>query len=291
MLYGAVETGGTKIICGVMGETGEMLDILRFPTDTPEYSVEKIAGFFDNHNICAVGIGSFGPVDVNEASETYGNILDTPKLQWRNYPFLQRLKSKMKIPMVIDTDVNCACIGEAEYGAGKGLDNVIYITVGTGIGVGVVVNGRSLKGMLHPEGGHILLRRNPNDIYEGKCPYHKDCFEGLASGPALAGRVGRPAFELDEDDPVWDIEADYIAQAVSNYILTYSPEKIIIGGGVLEQEHLFPVIRNKVKEYLNGYIRTPQLGNIEDYIVPAKLKGNQGLYGAYFLARTLAQKG
>ncbi len=287
MLYGAVETGGTKIICGVIDESGELLDILRFSTDTPEYSVEKIAGFFENHNICAVGIGSFGPVDINIASDTYGSILDTPKLQWKNYPFLQKLKSKINLPIAIDTDVNCACLGEVKFGAGKGLDNVIYITIGTGIGVGVVINGKTMKGMLHPEGGHILLRRNPMDTYQGKCPYHKDCFEGLASGPAIAERAGRPAFELDCDDELWDIESDYIAQAVSNYVLTYSSEKIIIGGGVMEQSQLFPSVRSKVREYLNGYIRTPQLQNIEEYIVPAKLKGNQGLYGAYCLAKML----
>lgn len=291
MLYGAVETGGTKIICGVIDETGELLDILRFPTDTPEYSVEKIAGFFSNHDICAIGIGSFGPVDINEASKTYGNILDTPKLQWRNYPFVERLKTKLNIPIIIDTDVNCACLGEVKFGAGQGLDNVIYITIGTGIGVGVVLNGKTLKGMLHPEGGHILLRRNSLDTYVGKCPYHKDCFEGLASGPAIAERVGRPAFELEEDDSAWDIEVDYIAQALSNYVLTYSPEKIILGGGVLEQLHLYPLIRNKVKEYLNGYIRTPQISDLDEYIVPAKLKGNQGLYGAYYLAKTIDKKG
>lgn len=291
MLYGAVETGGTKIICGVIDETGELLDILRFPTDTPEYSVEKIAGFFLNHDICAIGIGSFGPVDINETSKTYGNILDTPKLQWRNYPFAERLKTKLNIPIIIDTDVNCACLGEVKFGAGQGLDNVIYITIGTGIGVGVVLNGKTLKGMLHPEGGHILLRRNSLDTYVGKCPYHKDCFEGLASGPAIAERVGRPAFELEEDDSAWDIEVDYIAQALSNYVLTYSPEKIILGGGVLEQLHLYPLIRNKVKEYLNGYIRTPQISDLDEYIVPAKLKGNQGLYGAYYLAKTIDKKG
>ncbi len=287
MLYGAVETGGTKIICGVIDENGELLDILRFSTDTPEYSVEKIAGFFENHNICAVGIGSFGPVDINMGSGTYGNILDTPKLQWKNYPLLEKLRSKINLPIAIDTDVNCACLGEVKFGAGMGLDNVIYITIGTGIGVGVVINGKTMKGMLHPEGGHILLRRNPVDAYQGKCPYHKDCFEGLASGPAIAERAGCPAFELDSNDVLWDIEADYIAQAIANYILTYSPEKIIIGGGVMEQSQLFPVVRSKVKDYLNGYIRTPQLQNIEEYIVPAKLKGNQGLYGAYYLAKML----
>ncbi len=290
MLYGAVETGGTKIICGVIDETGELLDILRFPTDIPEYSVEKIAGFFSNHDICAVGVGSFGPVDVNSASKTYGNILDTPKLQWRNYPLVERLKAKLKLPIIIDTDVNCACLGEVVYGSGKGLSNVIYITIGTGIGVGVVINGNTLKGMLHPEGGHILLRRNMLDTYVGKCPYHKDCFEGLASGPAIAERAGRAAFELEDDDFAWDLEVDYIAQAIANYVLTYSPERIILGGGVLEQEHLYPRIRDKVREYLNGYIRTPQIADLDTYIVPATLKGNQGLYGAYYLAKTLEER-
>ena len=285
MLFGAVETGGTKIICAILDEEGQLLDSLRFPTDNPDKIIVNIAEYFKQRDIASLGIGSFGPVDINTDSPTYGYILDTPKPGWRNYPFLPKLKEKLNIPMVIDTDVNCACLGEMMYGSTKGINTMIYITIGTGIGVGVVVGKTTLKGMLHPEAGHILMRRNPADSYEGKCPYHKDCFEGLASGPAINERCKVPAYEIPADDSVWELEADYIAQAVTNYILAYSPEKVVLGGGVMEQIHLFPMIRERVAKYMNGYITTKQICDIDNYIVPATLNGKQGIFGAYYLAK------
>ena len=285
MLYGAVETGGTKIVCAIFNEAGQLLDSVRFPTVTPDSVVKEIADYYTSSGIVSLGIGSFGPVDLDVTSPTYGYILDTPKADWNHCPFLNKLKERLDIPIAIDTDVNCACLGEMTYGAAQGMKTAIYITIGTGIGVGVGIGGDTLKGMLHPEAGHILIRRNKADTYKGKCPYHADCFEGLAAGPAIGERAGRPAYEIPVGDSAWELEADYIGQAVTNYILSYSPERIVLGGGVMEQLHLFPMIRQKVKEYMNGYIKTAQMDDLDNYIVPSGLNGNQGILGAFCLAK------
>ncbi len=288
MLYGGIETGGTKIICSILDEFGQLLDLLKFSTGLPDDAVKTITDYYMNSGIVSLGIGSFGPVDININSPNYGMILDTPKAGWKQYPFINRISERLKVPVVIDTDVNCACLGEMTYGAAKGVNTAVYITIGTGIGIGVGIGGETLKGMLHPEAGHILIRKNRKDVFEGVCPYHKDCFEGLAAGPAIEKRCGMPAYELPRENDVWKLEADYIAQAVTNYILVYSPEKIILGGGIMEQQHLFPMIREAVRKYMNGYIRTRQMEDLEDYIVPAGLQGRQGIMGAYCLARRTA---
>lgn len=290
MYYGAIEMGGTKIICAVFDENGKDIDIMRFPTAEPEEALEKIKEFYAKWEIAGLGIGSFGPVCIDKTSRDYGKILDTPKLLWRNFPFAERLAEGMKVPMAIDTDVNCACMGELQYGAAKGLHTAIYITIGTGVGVGAVIAGETLKGMLHPEAGHIMIRKAPEDTFAGACPYHGGCFEGMAAGPAIMKRCGRPAYELRPDDAVWELEADYIAQAIMTYILTYSPQKIILGGGVMEQEQLFPLIRKKVVTYLGGYIQTKELKDIAEYIVPAGCAGKQGLLGAFYMAKELSEK-
>lgn len=284
MKLGALEAGGTKMVLAVGNEKGEIFEKKSIPTTTPQETIPEIIAFFQNKNIEALGIGAFGPVDVRENSKTYGRILDTPKLAWKQYDLLNALKEELQVPVKLDTDVNGSCLGEMTFGAAKGLKNVIYITIGTGIGVGVVVEGKLIHGMLHPEAGHILIRKNPRDKYHGKCPYHKTCFEGLAAGPAIEERYGKKAFELADQNEVWELEADYIAQALVNYILTLSPERIILGGGVMHQEQLFPLIRKKTIEYMAGYLNTDQLKNIEDYIVPPSLDDNQGIMGALKLA-------
>lgn len=289
MVYGGIETGGTKIICSILDECGQLLDTLQFPTGLPDDAVKIITAYYKNRGIASLGIGSFGPVDINVNSPNYGMILDTPKAGWHQYPLVKRISENLNVPVAIDTDVNCACLGEMTYGAAKGVNTAVYITVGTGIGIGVGIGGETLKGMLHPEAGHILIRKNRNDAFEGVCPFHKDCFEGLASGPAIAKRCGIPAHEIPDENDVWKLEAEYIAQAVTNYILAYSPEKIILGGGVMKRRYLFPMIRDAVKKYMNGYIRTAQMEDLEHYIVPAKLQENQAIMGAYCLARKAAQ--
>ncbi len=279
MLIGALEAGGTKMICAIGNEDGTILEQVSIPTTTPEETLPKIVAYFKDKGIKALGVAAFGPVDVKPESETYGYILDTPKLAWKHKDLLGILKKELEVPIGLDTDVNGSCLGEMTYGCAKGLDSVIYITIGTGVGVGVSVNGKLLHGMLHPEGGHILLERHPEDPEGGICPYHKNCLEGFASGPSIEKRWGKKAIELVDRPEVWELESYYIAQALTDYIMILSPQKIILGGGVMHQEQLFPLIRSKVKEMVNGYINTKELEDIDNYIVPASLNDDQGIMG------------
>jgi fructokinase len=279
MLIGALEAGGTKMVCAVCEEQGIILEQTRIDTTTPEETIPKIIDFFQDKNIQALGIGAFGPVDVNKNSENYGKILDTPKVAWRHFDLLQALKQELQIPMELDTDVNASCLGEVTYGSAKGLKNVLYLTIGTGIGAGIYINGQLHHGILHPEAGHIPLSRHKEDQYSGKCDYHRTCFEGLASGPAIEERYGLKADKLTENPNVWELEAYYIAQALTTYILTLMPERIILGGGVMHQTQLFPLIRKNVLDNLNGYIHVKQLEEIDQYIVEASLEDQQGILG------------
>lgn len=283
--YGALEAGGTKMVCAIGLEDGTILEQTSIPTTTPEETVDKIAAYFSDKEIVSLGVATFGPVDVKKGSPTYGYILNTPKLAWQNFDLLSALKERLPVPMEIDTDVNGSCLGELTFGCAKGLDCVIYITIGTGVGVGIAINGQLLHGMLHPEAGHVLLSKHPNDKYPGKCPFHSNCMEGLCSGPAIEERWGAKAFDLADRKEVWELEADYIAQALVNYICMLSPRKIILGGGVMHQEQLFPLIRKKTIELLNGYIQTKELEDPESYIVPASLHDDQGIMGAVQLAK------
>lgn len=278
MLIGALEAGGTKMVCAVGKEDGTILEQISIPTTTPEETLPQIVEYFKGKDIAALGVAAFGPVDVKPESETYGYILDTPKLAWRHKDLLGELK-ELNVPMGLDTDVNGSCLGEMTYGCAKGLDSVIYITIGTGVGVGVCANGKLLHGMLHPEGGHILLQRHPQDLEGGICPYHKNCLEGFASGPSIEARWGKKAKELTDRPEVWELESYYIAQALVDYIMILSPQKIILGGGVMHQQQLFPLIREKVKEMLNGYINTKEIQDLDSYIVPASLHDDQGIMG------------
>lgn len=284
MRLGALEAGGTKMVLAIGDETGKIYEQTSIPTTTPEETMPKLIAYFQDKEIEALGVGCFGPVDVREDSDTYGTILDTPKLPWRNYNIRKELQEQLNVPVALDTDVNGSCLGEMVYGDAKGLKNVVYVTIGTGIGAGIAVDGKLIHGMLHPEAGHILIRKHAQDTYEGKCPYHKTCFEGLAAGPGIGERAGKSADQLSEHDSIWDMEADYIAQALMNYIFIVSPERIILGGGVMHQLHLFPKIRAKVKEYIAGYLRTKELEDLEHYIVPSSLNDNQGILGCFALA-------
>ena len=284
MILGALEAGGTKMVCAIGDETGRIIDRCTFPTETPEITMPQMISWFKDYNIEALGIGTFGPADLNPASKTYGQITTTPKLAWANYNIRGAFAKALHVPVGFDTDVNAAALGEASFGCLQDVTNGIYITIGTGIGVGILAEGRLLHGMLHPEGGHILLERHPDDCFEGCCPYHKNCFEGLASGPALEKRYGKKGIELQDIPEVWELEADYIAKALINYILVLSPERIVLGGGVMHQEQLFPLIRKKTAEYLNGYIRTKEIENLDTYIVPPSLNDNQGVLGCLKLA-------
>lgn len=275
MLLGGIEVGGTKMVCGIADENGKLLDRMTIPTTVPEQNIPQIAAYFKEHKIDALGIGSFGPLDLQPQSPNYGSITRTPKPGWDFVNFLQEFQQLLHIPVGIDTDVNAAILGEVRFGAAEGLDSAIYITIGTGIGVGVYANGRLLHGLSHPEAGHMMLIKHPEDTYEGCCRFHKACFEGLASGPALQKRWGKPAAELYKMPKVWEIESFYIAQAITNYILCYAPQKIVLWGGVMHNEELFDLVRQQVYSNINGYVELP-----ENYIIPPALGENPGVIGA-----------
>lgn len=284
MRIGGIEAGGTKIICGIGNEQGQIEKKVSFPTETPDIVFDKIYSFFANEQIDALGVGTFGPIDVNRNSATYGYITSTPKPGWKDVDFLGRLKTHFNVPIGFDTDVNGAALAEAMWGSATGLKSCVYYTVGTGVGVGVYVEGNLVHGLLHPEAGHIPVRRHPKDSFEGFCPYHKDCLEGVAAGPAIEKRFGVKGHELGQDHEAWEIEAYYLGQALMSTILMLSPERIILGGGVMHQEQLFPRIRQEVVNNLNGYVQHEMiLEHIDQYIIAPGLGDDAGLCGSLAL--------
>jgi len=287
-IFGALEAGGTKMVMAVFSADGTMQDRVSIPTREPVTTMPEMISYFASHHVSALGIGCFGPLDLNPDSPSYGYITMTPKLPWRMYPLVEAFQKELKVPIALDTDVNGAAIAEAQLGAARGLSSCVYVTVGTGIGGGVVVNGKPVHGLVHPELGHQLITPCPDDPSpEGFCPYHRGCLEGLASGPAIEKRWGISARDLPHDHPGWQMEADYLAKMCVNAIMSFSPEKIILGGGVMQQDFLFPMIRRKTLQYLGGYIASPVIENgLEDYIVPPALGVNSGITGAYLLSRS-----
>ncbi len=284
-LYGALEAGGTKMVCAIGNEQGKILDRISIPTHTPEETVPQLIAYFQKHPICALGIGCFGPIGLNKDASDYGYITTTPKRSWQNYPLVQRFSEALGIPIGFDTDVNASALGEATWGCTADVKNSIYITVGTGVGVGVILDGKPLHGMLHPEGGHIFLTRHPEDpMQRGICPFHGNCLEGFAAGPAIEARWGKKAVELAHEPKVWELEAYYIAQALCSYILILSPQRIVLGGGVMHQQQLLPLIRREVEKQLNGYLQTAELASPEEYIVSYSLNDDQGILGCVKLA-------
>lgn len=284
MLYGAIEAGGTKIVCALGDEAGKIFDKKTIPTTSPDETIAAVIDYFRDKNIEAVGIACFGPIDLDKDSKTYGYITSTPKAGWENFNIVGEVKDELKVPVGFDTDVNGSLLGEVTYGCAKGISDVIYITVGTGIGGGVMSNEQLLHGMLHPELGHIRIGKRNHDPGRSVCPFHDDCFEGLASGPSLESRWGKRAEFLSDNEAVWKLEAEYIGTALSNFCMTLSPKMIILGGGVMHQMQLFPMIREVFKEKNNGYINTYLTNNLEEYIVPASLNDEQGILGAIKLA-------
>ncbi|CAM4129881.1 ROK family protein [Lederbergia lenta] len=285
-MLGAIEAGGTKFVCAVGTVEGELIERIQVDTEMPEQTMPKVIAFFQKHPIEALGIGSFGPIDIEKASNTYGNITSTPKPGWGNYPFVETMKEALDVPIEFNTDVNAAALGELMHGAAKGLDSCLYITVGTGIGAGAVVQGNLLQGLSHPEMGHVLVRRHPEDTYKGRCPYHGDCVEGMAAGPAIEERWGKKGLQLADRHEVWELEAYYLAQALMQYILIVSPKKIIMGGGVMKQAQIFSLVHKQLQELLNGYVAMPQISErINEYIVPPALGDDAGITGALMLAK------
>ncbi|MEL3970818.1 ROK family protein [Rossellomorea oryzaecorticis] len=286
MIIGAIEAGGTKFVCGIGNEDGVITERVSIPTTTPEETLAEVAAFFKDKQVDALGVGSFGPVDLDESSSTYGFITSTPKPHWNNFDLVGELKKHFDVPIGFDTDVNAAALGESLWGAAKGLDSCLYMTVGTGIGVGALVEGKLIHGLTHPEMGHIMVRRHEEDSFDGRCPFHGDCLEGLAAGPAIEDRWGKKGQELVDSPKVWELEAYYLAQAIANYVLILSPKKVIVGGGVMKQAQLYPLVREKVKEILGGYVQSEQiLEKMDEYIVPPGLGDNAGLAGAIGLVK------
>lgn len=291
-LFGGIEGGGTKFLCAVGTAPDDIRREARFATTTPAETLGQAVDFFkqaerDFGRLSALGVASFGPLDPHPASPAYGRILSTPKPGWTNADIVGPLRSAFDLPIAFDTDVNGAALGEWTWGAAQGLETFLYLTVGTGIGGGMMANGKLLHGLLHPEMGHILLPHDRHrDPFEGACPFHKDCFEGLASGPALEKRWGQRAETLPSDHPAWRLEAHYIALALVNYILTFSPQRIIIGGGVGGRDDLLPLIRTEVQTLLNGYVQSPAVTqHMDGYIVHPALGSRAGMLGAIALAR------
>jgi fructokinase len=294
-LFGGVEGGGTKFVCIIARGPDDIVAETRIPTTTPDETLSRTADFFRAEHarrgpIAAVGVGCFGPVDLREGSATWGFITTTPKAGWANTDVAGRLSRDLGLPVAFDTDVNAAAIGEARWGAAQGLDTFVYLTVGTGIGGGGLLGGQPMHGLVHPEMGHMLLPRDPSaDPFPGVCPFHGDCLEGLASGPAILARWGQPAETLPAGHPAWALEARYLALALANLVCTLSPQRIVLGGGVMEQAHLFPLVRREVVSLLNRYIQTVEiLDAIDAYIVPPGLGNRSGRLGAIAMAERLA---
>ncbi len=288
-LLGGIEAGGTKFVCAVGTGPDDFRAETRFPTTTPEETISQAIAFFKEQAqiepLAAIGIASFGPVDPNPASPTFGYITTTPKPHWANADLAGTIGRALGVPVGFDTDVNGAAMGEHRWGAAQGLDTFIYLTIGTGLGGGGLLGGQLMHGLIHPEMGHVRLPRHPNDPYPGACPFHGDCLEGMAAGPALQGRWGQRAETLPLDHPAWEIEAHYLAYGLVNFICTLSPQRIILGGGVMDQAHLFPLVRRKTVELLNGYVQSPEiLERIDQYIVPPGLGNRAGVLGAIALA-------
>ncbi|MEX1030263.1 MAG: ROK family protein [Paenibacillaceae bacterium] len=284
MRIGAIEAGGTKFVVGIGNEQGVIEERISIPTEHPEQTLSKVNAYFRDKRVDAIGVGTFGPINIDPNSPQYGHVTTTPKPGWSGFNFLGALKQHFDVPYGWDTDVNAAALGEAVWGAAKGLDSCVYYTFGTGVGLGIYTEGKLVHGLVHPEGGHVMTRRHPDDHYEGFCPYHGDCLEGVSAGPAIERRWKVKGSELPIDHPAWSMEAYYIAQAVASTILILSPKKVILGGGVMKQEQLFPLIRTEVLRQLNGYVNAAAiLNDIDQYIVSPGLGDNAGLCGALAL--------
>ncbi len=296
-LYGAIEAGGTKFICAIAGAFDDIKSQISLPTETPEKTFSAVTAYFENFQkssgtrLDSLGIACFGPLDLNKNSKTYGFITTTPKAGWGNTDVTNTLGKRLKVPVGFDTDVNAAALAEYLWGAGKGLDVVLYLTVGTGIGGGLYVNGKLLHGLMHPEMGHVLIQQNKvADKFPSCCPFHNGCLEGLASGHAVDLRWKCHASELPDNHPAWELEADYLAQGLMNYIMTVSPKKIILSGGLMNKQQLYPLIRRKVFGKLNGYIPVLSLEkDMDNYIVSPGLGDKAGICGAIALAMGVKQ--
>ena len=292
VLYGGIEGGGTKFACLVARNPQDILVETRFHTTTPVETLEQVIAFFQPYktDLAAIGFSSFGPLDLNPASPAYGYVTATPKPGWSGADILGPLRQAFELPIAFELDVNAAAFGEWYWvEENHGRDPLVYFTIGTGIGAGIVANGRLVHGLVHPEAGHMPIPHDTLlDPFPGSCPFHWDCFEGLANGPAIRARWETAGENLPDDHPAWALEATYIAEAMANVIYLLSPQRIILGGGVMQRRHLFPMIHEQVQKILNGYIASPIITeNIATLIVPPALGNRSGVLGAIALAISL----
>lgn len=290
-LYGSIEGGGTKFVCAVGSTPDDLRAEVRFPTTTPEATLSRAIDFFTGRGpLDAIGIAMFGPLNLDRASPKYGHVGPTPKEGWTDADIVGPLTEAFRIPVGFDTDVNGAALGEGRWGAGAGLDDFVYVTVGTGIGGGVVSNGKAIHGLVHPEIGHLRIPRHPDDTFPGRCPFHGDCLEGLASGPAIADRWGVSAEELGGITPqAVEMEAFSLGSAMANLVLSLSPQRIILGGGVMHLPGLLEATRRRMLEALGGYVDSPALERGAcAYVVAPKLGGGSGIAGGLVLAERAA---
>lgn len=291
VVRGGVEAGGTKFVCAVGTGPDDVRDRRVIPTTTPGETLGQVADFFDEQRtngltIRSLGIASFGPLDLSPDSPTYGRITTTPKAGWAGTDLVSFMSEHLDVPVVLDTDVNGAAYGEYRWGAGRGLHSSTYLTVGTGIGGGAVVGGRPLRGLLHPEMGHLHVRRHPDDDFPGCCPFHGDCVEGMASGPAITARFGRSAEDLGAfHGTMVELEAWYLAQLVTTVVYLLSPQRVILGGGVLHADGLLGAVRSSTLVRLAGGLDGTAVADaIERFLVAPELGGASGVLGALALA-------
>ena len=293
-MYAGVEAGGTKFVCAVGTGPDDLSDPVTIPTTTPAETLRRtIEALRDHGPLDAIGVAAFGPVDLRRGSPTYGFITSTPKPHWTDTDVVGPLRAAFDVPVGFDTDVNGAALGERRWGAAQGLDTFVYVTVGTGIGAGGMAAGAPLHGLLHPEMGHLLVRRHPDDDLAGTCPYHGDCLEGLASGPAIERRWGRPGRQLGDDLPAAvDLEASYLAQLAVSITYVLSPARIVLGGGVMHLPGLLDAVRERTLALLNGYLDVPAItAEVEHYLVAPGLGDRAGVLGAVALAERAATDG
>lgn len=288
-LFGGIEAGGTKFVCAVASGPDEVVEEIRFPTTSPRETLDQAISFFGRYQgeLSGVGIAAFGPLDPDPRSKTWGYITSTPKPGWAWTDVAGEVARALELPVGFDTDVNAAALGEHRWGAAQDVDTFVYLTVGTGIGGGLMVDGRLAHGLLHPEMGHLRVPHDKaRDPYPGGCPYHADCLEGLAAGPAIHARWDADPRSFPPDHEAWELEAGYLAAGLVNILFVVSPKRFILGGGVMEQLHLFPLIRTEVQRLLNGYVASAAvLENIDAYIVPPGLGNRAGVLGAIALAQ------
>lgn len=279
-----IEAGGTKFVCAIGDKNLNIEKRASFPTTTPEETMNLVIDFFNNYQskLEGIGVGSFGPIDIHHDSPTYGYITSTPKAGWQNYDFVGNLRKHFDVPIAWTTDVNAAAYGEYVCGGGQGKNSVVYYTIGTGVGGGAIQKGEFIEGFSHPEMGHMLIVPHENDSFKGNCPFHKNCLEGMAAGPAIEARTGRKGQDIPETDAFWESEAFYIAQCVYNTTLMISPDVIVLGGGVMQQAHMLERVRKTFKTLMNEYVKTPE---IENYIVTPLLQHNAGVIGCLALAK------